>query len=136
MPVLTKKLRTSSSSKKTALVLVQDQKHEQRFKVPLARVYKWIRSLKSEGVLIHDIDREKTVPADEVFKDLDKKYTRPGVALRGARGKEGMSQGELAKKLGIPQGNLSKMENGKRPIGKAMAKRLADILNIDYRVFL
>jgi len=47
-----------------------------------------------------------------------------------------MSQGELAKKLGIPQGNLSKMENGKRPIGKAMAKRLSEILNIDYRVFL
>jgi len=28
------------------------------------------------------------------------------------------------------------MENGKRPIGKETAKKLAGALNIDYRVFL
>ena len=31
---------------------------------------------------------------------------------------------------------ISEMENGKRPIGKETAKRLASALNMDYRVFL
>lgn len=70
------------------------------------------------------------------FKDLIVKYTEPGLALRGARVKEGLTQVELSEKLGIEQGNVSAMENGRRPIGKAMAKRLATVLNIDYRVFL
>ena len=47
-----------------------------------------------------------------------------------------MTQVELAKKLNITQGDLSKMEHGKRPIGKKMAKKLSVILNIGYRVFL
>jgi len=129
MPVPMKMLRT----KGTVILSVYDKKQERRFKVPSGRVNKLLRFLESEGILVEE---EKSIPADEVFKDLDEKYTRPGVALRGARGKEGLSQGELAKKLDIPQGNLSKMENGKRPIGKSMAKRLSKILNIDYRVFL
>jgi ribosome-binding protein aMBF1 (putative translation factor) len=137
MRVHTKKPRISSS-KKTVLVLIQNEKQEHRFKIPLAKVSNWIRTLKDEGVLIRESanDRKRALSASEVFQDLDSKYTKPGVALRGARGKEGMSQSELAKRLGIPQGNLSKMENGKRPIGKAMAKRLSEVLNIDYRVFL
>ena len=93
---------------------------------------------KAEGflLLLSDYRVEDSIPSDEVFKDLDRKYTRPGVALQGARLKEEMTQVELAKMLGITQGDLSKMEHGKRTISKKMAKRLAQILNIDYRVFL
>lgn len=79
---------------------------------------------------------EQKIPADTVFKELDKKYSRPGTALQGARLKAKMSQVELAEKLGIDQSDLSKMEHGKRSIGKKMAKRLAAILNVDYRIFL
>ena len=129
MPVPMKMLRTKGA----VILSVHDQKHERHFEVQSGRVEKLLRSLQSEGVLVKG---KMTISADEVFKDLDEKYTRPGVALRGARGKEGLSQGELAKKLNIPQGNLSKMENGKRSIGKSMAKRLSKILNINYRVFL
>lgn len=72
----------------------------------------------------------------EVIRSLDAKFTRPGATLLGARIKEGLTQVELADKLKISQTNLSKMESGKRPIGKAMAKRIAKVLNIDYRLFL
>ena len=72
----------------------------------------------------------------EELQRLDSTYTRPGACLQGARVKEGLSQVELAEKLRISQSNLSKMELGKRPIGKTMAKRLAAILNVDYRIFL
>lgn len=89
-----------------------------------------------KGSLVDESSDEETIPADEVFKDLHAKYTKRGSALRGARLKEELSQIALAKKLGITQSDLSKMEHGKRPIGKKMAKRLSEILNIDYRVFL
>ena len=81
---------------------------------------------------------EDLVSASEsnVIQNLDTKFGRPGACLQGARVKEGLSQVDLAEELGISQSNLSKMELGKRPIGKAMAKRIADILKVDYRIFL
>ena len=57
-------------------------------------------------------------------------------ALAGARGKERLSQRQLAALTGIPQRHISEMEHGKRPIGKAHAKRLAKALHVDYRVLL
>lgn len=59
-----------------------------------------------------------------------------GQALRGARLKEGLTQQKLSKMLNIPQRHISEMENGKRPIGKTIAKRFSKVLNIDYRVML
>lgn len=59
-----------------------------------------------------------------------------GKALAGARYREGLTQIELSKLAGIPQRHISEMENGKRPIGKEMAKRLGKALNIGYKVFL
>ena len=60
----------------------------------------------------------------------------PGVALAGARTKEGVTQVQLARMTGIPQRHISEMEHGKRAIGKERAKKLAEVLNIDYHVFL
>jgi plasmid maintenance system antidote protein VapI len=37
---------------------------------------------------------------------------------------------------GIHRRHISEMENGKRPIGKENAKKLAKVLNADYRMFL
>ena len=47
-----------------------------------------------------------------------------------------MSQKQLADHIGVKQVSISRMENQKRPIGNAMAKRLANVLNIDCRIFL
>ena len=58
------------------------------------------------------------------------------VALRGLRFREGLTQKALGKLLGIDQTNISKMELGKRPIGKTIAKRIAKIFKSDYRIFL
>ena len=35
----------------------------------------------------------------------------------------------------ISQHHISEMEDGKRPIGKEIAKRLAEVLHIGYKVF-
>lgn len=44
------------------------------------------------------------------------------VTLKGYRNREGWTQAELCEKLGVNQANLSKMENGKRSIGKAIGR--------------
>jgi len=60
----------------------------------------------------------------------------PGVFLAGARYREDLSQRALAEMTGIPRRHISEMENGKRPVGKANARKLAEALNVDYRMFL
>ena len=68
---------------------------------------------------------------DEVFPD-----SHPGVALKGYRLREGVTQKALAKQLEISPSNLSDMEHGRRPISKAMAKRIEKVTGIGYKVFL
>ena len=68
------------------------------------------------------------------IKERIKRFSKAGLALRGARYRKGLSQKELAKLCGISQENLSKMENGKRAIGEKVAKKLAKALDIDYRL--
>ena len=59
-----------------------------------------------------------------------------GHALRGLRSREGLTQKKLAEIIGVKPSHISEMENGKRPIGKEMAKRLAKALRTDYKIFL
>ena len=75
---------------------------------------------------------EESVTWEELAADRIKKYGKAGLALRGARVKEGISQKELAKFSGVSQENISKMENGERTIGEKVAKKLAKVLNMDY----
>jgi ribosome-binding protein aMBF1 (putative translation factor) len=77
------------------------------------------------GVVIEDIEPKMKDP-----------FLRTASILRGARYKENMTQVDLAKKLKFTQSDLSKMEHGKRPIGKKLAQRIAEILKIDYRILL
>lgn len=76
-------------------------------------------------------DDDEAIPWREMYPDF-----HPGVAVRGLRYREGLTQRALAKLIGVPQRHISEMENRKRPIGKAMAKRLAAALKVGYRVFL
>jgi len=73
----------------------------------------------------------ESLPLEEVLPDLNQ-----GSAIRGLRFREGLTQEQLAHLLEVKRTNLSEMENGKRPIGKNMAKRLAQVLKTDYKIFL
>ncbi len=97
------------------------------FRVPADRtetVKKTLAQLGAEDV-------KESTPWEEVYPDFS-----PRVALRGARKREGVTQTELADRIGVAQVHISQMENGKRTIGKVIAKRLAESLKVDYRVFL
>lgn len=74
--------------------------------------------------------------ADEAIKKICGDRPEWAVALRGLRFREGLTQKEFGETLGIEQTNISKMEQGKRSIGKVIAKRIAKIFHTDYRIFL
>lgn len=77
-----------------------------------------------------------TVSIESLFDKLDEKYTKAGALLKGLRLREGLSQVAFAKKINVTQANLSNMENGRRPIGKIIAKRIQKIFGTNYRYFL
>ena len=79
---------------------------------------------------------EKSIPWREVAKESIEKFTESGLAVKGARLKANMTQQQLAKAIKVRPHHISEMEHGKRSIGKDMAHRLAEILNVNYKVFL
>lgn len=80
------------------------------------------------------IEATDSILASEISPELD---TNPsGVYLRGIRLREDLTQEGLARLTGITRSNISAMEHGKRSIGKETAKKLAAVLNCDYRRFL
>jgi len=97
------------------------------FRIPSHSVEKVKGLLDSLGAK----DVKDSVSWEEVYPDFG-----PHIALRGARKREALTQKRLAEKIGVDQSHISEMENGRRPIGKKMAKRLAETLGADYRVFL
>jgi ribosome-binding protein aMBF1 (putative translation factor) len=58
------------------------------------------------------------------------------LVVRAARKRAELTQQQLADKLGVPQSNVAAIETGKRDVGKDLAKRLAEIFETDYRMFL
>lgn len=104
---------------------------ELRFLGPIVNMAKAIESLKSLG-FVETLD---SVPWRDAYPEYSEGLL-VGKALAGARYREGLTQIQLSEMTGIPQRHISEMENGKRPIGKEMAKRLGKVLNISYKVFL
>ena len=82
----------------------------------------------------HRLQEEELLNFEEFFgkSDLPEWATN----LRGLRHREDLTQGEFASAIRIPQSNLSAMEGGKRPIGKELARRIAETFGTDYRHFL
>jgi DNA-binding XRE family transcriptional regulator len=104
---------------------------ELRFIGPVTNKATAVEKMKDLGF----VDTSDTVPWRDAYPECSEEQLI-GKALAGVRYREGLTQAQLAEKIGVPQRHISEMENGKRPIGKAMAKRLGDALNVGYRMFL
>lgn len=83
-----------------------------------------------------EVKRKKSIEWKKAIQHEFKDISLPATSLRGMRNREGWTQTQLAEKIGVNQANLSKMETGKRAIGKIIAKRLAIVFETDYRLFL
>jgi DNA-binding XRE family transcriptional regulator len=79
---------------------------------------------------------DELVDIGEVFPRLNDPEKVPAITFRGIRAKTGLTQKEVADRLGITQAEVSKIEGGKRSIGKALAKKIEREFKIDYRRFL
>jgi DNA-binding transcriptional regulator YiaG len=78
-------------------------------------------------------EEERSLSPAEAFGE---KWTNPiirvGIQIQGLRYREGMTQAELAKKLGgVKQSNLSAWENGREKVPEKRLKQIAKILNTD-----
>ncbi|NWH05590.1 helix-turn-helix transcriptional regulator [Desulfobacter latus] len=104
---------------------------ELRFIGPPENREKAINALQALGFA----DVSGLIPAGELFEDF-KEDSLPGLALLGARTKEGVTQKQLSELTGISQAHISEMENHKRTIGKKRARILGKALKISYKVFL
>lgn len=104
--------------------------HDLLYAIPKSIAKKYIVETKKPA------ERQGNISASELFKETDQKYSEAGALLRGLRARENLSQIEFAKKIKVTQANLSKMENGKRPIGKIIAMRIAKAFSVNYKYFL
>ena len=70
------------------------------------------------------------------WKDDDNIENQASTLLKTLRQHAKLSQKDCAERLGIQQYNLSRLETGRRAISKAMAKKLGQVFNMNYRAFL
>ena len=126
----------SETGPKPIEVIVRHQGTDQRFVAERHNVRSLVRYLKANAFVVTAEESQESIAWEMLAKEQLSKMPRGAIALRGARVKEGLSQTDLAHLLKTDQSNVSKMEQGARPIGKGMAHRLNKILKVDYRLFL
>lgn len=106
--------------------------HDKTYVIPKKIVEQYV----VENDKVKKTKRKESKSLQGLFDELDVKFTKAGALLKGLRMREGLSQVKFAKKIGVTQANLSNMENGRRPIGKIVAKRIEKIFGTNYRYFL
>jgi DNA-binding XRE family transcriptional regulator len=75
------------------------------------------------------------VPWRQVFSSYSEALIA-GISLRESRKLLELTQHQLSQRTGISQRQISALENGKQLMTAAMAKKFAEVLQVDYRVFL
>ncbi len=85
---------------------------------------------------LHVEHLDKPMSVDEFIAECFGDLPQWAITLRGLRNREGLTQKDLGEIIGVEQTNISKMERGKRQIGKNIAMRIAKAFGIDYRLFL
>ncbi len=60
----------------------------------------------------------------------------PGFTLKGTRQLAGLTQQQLANQVGVSRSQISALENGKQSIQQELAKKLAKVFKVNYRLFL
>ena len=88
----------------------------------------WIGKKYDVNILSSTYPESIAIEETDFWKEMQS--NRIGNLLSAARLKADLSQSQLAVKLGVRQNMISDYERGKRRLSPAMAKRMAEILNI------
>ena len=80
---------------------------------------------------------EPARPWREVLGEVLNKHGGEAAAMvRACRDAKGLTQQQLAAAVGLQKSNISEIERGRRAVGKTLARKLAAVLDTDYRMFL
>lgn len=88
----------------------------------------WIKKKFEVSILTSDMSNSLAIEETDFWKEMQS--NRVGNLLSAARLKANLSQKQLAAKMDVRQNMISDYERGKRRLTPAMAKRIAEILNI------
>lgn len=89
----------------------------------------WVRRKYDVAILSESPGEEfVSIESTDYWKEMQKNSI--GNLIAGARLKAGLTQHELAEKLGIRQNMVSDYENGRRTYSDDMAKRLSRVLMV------
>ena len=81
------------------------------------------------------VECELRLLEEDIAEEINPEKTS-SAALHRLRMHGKLTQKQLADRVGIRQHHLSEMENGKRAVGKEMAKKLANVLNANWRILV
>lgn len=97
-------------------------------------VLAFLNALFPDHVRIDDDEELVAVEDTDWYKEADARMT-PAKTLKIMRTNVGITQSQLADKVGIAKQNYNSLERGTRPISMMMAKKLADALGTSYTMF-
>ena len=89
----------------------------------------WIKK-KYDVAILTEEPEDELIPIESTTYWQEMEKNRIGNLLGGARLKAGLTQAQLAEKLGIRQNMVSDYERGRRIYSDAMAKRLSKALEV------
>lgn len=81
-------------------------------------------------------DEAGLVDARRLYPELNDPVKRAAIAFHGARLRLGLTQKQMAEKIGLSQSDVSKIEKTEREISRKLAVRIGKALKMDYRRFL
>ena len=123
------------------MLVVVNQPHTEGFRI-VGSIPKDVldfveRRYSRESISIMDDDGDELIDPTEMdfYKEMKASET-PGGNLRFYRRLVGMTQQELAEKLGMSKHHISDMENGRRAISKKTAKELATLFDTSVERFI
>jgi len=88
----------------------------------------WISKKFEVNILSSEDSESIAIEETDFWKEMQS--NRIGNLLSAARLKANLSQSQLADRLGVRQNMISDYERGKRRLSPAMAKRIAEFLNL------
>ena len=105
-------------------------------RIPL-KVLNFLKKEYGDDLKITKSKKRNELTADETdwYRQV-KEEIKPGDNLKIYRLNKNLSQGKLAKLLGIHPVHISEMERGKRGISKEMAKKLSQVLEAKVEKFI
>ena len=94
------------------------------------------KKAKALSDMLEEYKSEESIPWRDVLTDLISETSQQAIVLRASRREKNLSQKKLAKILKVDPSFITQIEKGEKKINKPLAKKLAEIFNTDYRIFL